>query len=177
MLSKIAETRPKPSVVVADALGRTSTGISEADRTSASKKRLPRAAPGTSFQLSGRKAVPASNVNHNAAASNGKSSARDPRMALAARFVHAAAARAVTTIPIRQPSTRMGSEALLFAVAQLACCRDATVPKTTRAVAEPMYAGSTASGLVPSIHIIVVVVSPSTLPAPPALAAATMAAR
>jgi hypothetical protein len=29
----------------------------------------------------------------------------------------------------------------------------------------------------PSIHIMVVVVSPTTLPAPPALAAATMAAR
>ena len=32
-------------------------------------------------------------------------------------------------------------------------------------------------GLTPSIHIIVVVVSPTTLPAPPALEAATMAAR
>ena len=34
-----------------------------------------------------------------------------------------------------------------------------------------------ASGLTPSIHIIVVVVSPTTLPAPPALEAATIAAR
>ena len=33
------------------------------------------------------------------------------------------------------------------------------------------------SGLTPAIHIIVVVVSPMTLPAPPALAAATIAAR
>ena len=36
---------------------------------------------------------------------------------------------------------------------------------------------STLSGLTPSIHIMVVVVSPTTLPEPPALEAATIAAR
>jgi len=35
----------------------------------------------------------------------------------------------------------------------------------------------TSSGLTPSIHIIVVVVSPTTLPEPPAFEAATIAAR
>ena len=40
-----------------------------------------------------------------------------------------------------------------------------------------MKASSTSSGWTPAIHIIVVVVSPTTLPAPPALDAATMAAR
>ena len=39
-----------------------------------------------------------------------------------------------------------------------------------------MNAGANCKGLIPLIHIIVVVVSPITLPAPPALAAATMAA-
>jgi hypothetical protein len=38
-------------------------------------------------------------------------------------------------------------------------------------------ASSTASGLTPSIHIMVVVVSPTTLPEPPALEAATIAAK
>ena len=37
--------------------------------------------------------------------------------------------------------------------------------------------GARCSGLTPAIHIIVVVVSPTTLPAPPALDAATIAAR
>jgi hypothetical protein len=40
-----------------------------------------------------------------------------------------------------------------------------------------MYASNTASGDTPSIHIIVVVVSPTTLPDPPAFDAATIAAR
>ncbi len=40
-----------------------------------------------------------------------------------------------------------------------------------------MKASSTSSGLTPSIHIIVVVVSPTTLPEPPAFEAATIAAR
>ena len=38
-------------------------------------------------------------------------------------------------------------------------------------------ASSTLSGLTPSIHIMVVVVSPTTLPEPPAFDAATIAAR
>ena len=38
-------------------------------------------------------------------------------------------------------------------------------------------ASSTLSGLTPSIHIMVVVVSPTTLPEPPALEAATIPAR
>ncbi len=38
-------------------------------------------------------------------------------------------------------------------------------------------ASSTSRGSTPSIHIIVVVVSPTTLPEPPALEAATIAAR
>ncbi len=40
-----------------------------------------------------------------------------------------------------------------------------------------MIASKTTSGETPSIHIIVVVVSPTTLHAPPALEAATIAAR
>jgi hypothetical protein len=44
-------------------------------------------------------------------------------------------------------------------------------------VADATYACSTASGETPLIHIIVVVVSPITLPAPPAFEAATIATR
>ncbi len=46
-----------------------------------------------------------------------------------------------------------------------------------KATAEPRVASTTSSADTPSIHIIVVVVSPTTLPAPPALLAATSAAR
>ena len=51
------------------------------------------------------------------------------------------------------------------------------MPNSTSATPEPMNASSTSSGSMPAIHIIVVVVSPTTLPAPPALEAATIAAR
>ena len=44
-----------------------------------------------------------------------------------------------------------------------------------RAIEDAMIALKTINGETPSIHIIVVVVSPSTLQAPPALAAATIA--
>ena len=47
----------------------------------------------------------------------------------------------------------------------------------TSATTAAMYAGSTSSGLTPAIHIIVVVVSPTTLPEPPAFDAATIPAR
>ena len=51
------------------------------------------------------------------------------------------------------------------------------MPKITIATLAATKASSTLSGLTPSIHIIVVVVSPTTLPEPPAFEAATMAAR
>ncbi len=57
------------------------------------------------------------------------------------------------------------------------CCMAAGMPKTTSATLAAMKASTTLKGLTPSIHIMVVVVSPTTLPEPPALEAATMPAR
>jgi hypothetical protein len=51
------------------------------------------------------------------------------------------------------------------------------MPATKSAQVAATYAVNTDSGLTPPIQSIVVVVSPITLPAPPALAAATIAAR
>ena len=51
------------------------------------------------------------------------------------------------------------------------------MPKNRMATIAPTYASTTCMGLTPAIHIMVVVVSPTTLPAPPALLAPTMAAR
>ena len=59
----------------------------------------------------------------------------------------------------------------------LCCCNAAGMPKITIATLAATNASSTDSGLTPSIHIIVVVVSPTTLPEPPAFEAATIAAR
>jgi hypothetical protein len=55
------------------------------------------------------------------------------------------------------------------------CCAIApTTPNTAKAASAAMKAGNSASGEMPANHIIVVVVSPITLPVPPAFAAATM---
>ncbi len=51
------------------------------------------------------------------------------------------------------------------------------MPKITIANPAAVYASKTARGDTPSIHIIAVVMSPTTLPEPPALDAATIAAR
>ena len=59
----------------------------------------------------------------------------------------------------------------------LCCCTAAGMPKTNNATVEPMIASNTRAGETPAIQIMVVVVSPSTLQAPPAFEAATMAAR
>jgi hypothetical protein len=57
------------------------------------------------------------------------------------------------------------------------CWRLAGIPKIASAITDGRNASATCSGLTPSIHIIVVVVSPTTLHAPPAFDAATIAAR
>jgi hypothetical protein len=53
----------------------------------------------------------------------------------------------------------------------------AGMPKINNATVEAMIASNSRAGEIPAIHIIVVVVSPNTLQAPPALDAATIAAR
>ena len=63
-------------------------------------------------------------------------------------------------------------------IGECRCCVSAAgMPNTNRATPEPMKASSTWSGSTPAIHIIVVVVSPTTLPEPPPFEAATIAAR
>ena len=58
------------------------------------------------------------------------------------------------------------------------CCAIAAgMPKMKSATEAAMPASATTRGETPSIHIMVVVVSPTTLQAPPALEAATIAAR
>jgi hypothetical protein len=55
------------------------------------------------------------------------------------------------------------------------CLIEAGIPKINNATLDAITASNTAPGGMPAIHIMVVVVSPSTLQAPPAFEAATMA--
>ena len=88
-----------------------------------------------------------------------------------------AADRMKATIASDHPSTRMFGRHLAFDRLQRML-----LPGRERAKDQQRYARGDVgldylSGETPEIHIIVVVVSPTTLPAPPALEAATIAAR
>jgi hypothetical protein len=78
-------------------------------------------------------------------------------------------------IPIRTQSTRVCPCAWHIGE-NFCCCTAAGIPKINKAIAAPMIASKTRIGEIPAIHIIVVVVSPRTLHAPPAFEAATIAA-
>src|SRR5882724_7841456 len=102
MLSKIEDTTPKASVLFHVAVGSSSTGLNDAHRTSASKKRLPLPASLARLQLSGRHNEPAINTSHNAAARSGKRSAHDPGRLLAMIFVDTTATSVAATTPSRR---------------------------------------------------------------------------
>ena len=85
--------------------------------------------------------------------------------------------RIAATMATRTHSMRRPDGASLMIGEYLCCWNAAGMPKITIATLAATKASSTDNGLTPSIHIIVVVVSPTTLPEPPALEAATIAAR
>ncbi len=81
------------------------------------------------------------------------------------------------TTPSDHPSTRAPTSASFWIGCSACCCRAAMTPKIISATIAAIYASNTSRGGIPEIHIMVVVVSPTTLPDPPALDAATMPAR
>ena len=92
-------------------------------------------------------------------------------------FVPIAARRRNPTTPTRVQSTWTAASALVW-IGWWACwTRAAIVALINVAVAEPTKACVTSTGETPAIHIIVVVVSPTTEPAPPAFEAPMIAAR
>ena len=177
MLSNTAETKPSPNAVCHDAGGSSSTGIIDAASTSDSRKIVPFIEAGTSLQ-SGRRTWPPMNIAvQTATPMNGKRSAISLKKRLTVTFTAMAPARMNATTASDHPSMRTPDSAS-FRIGCNACCwRAAMTPKMSSATTEAMYASTTTRGEIPEIHIIVVVVSPTTLPDPPALDAATMPAR
>ena len=149
----------------------------EAHRISDSRKIEPLNASGSSFQSGLRHGTHARIATHTAAPMKGKLPAVSGMWMLIRTFVTIAAARMTRTIATRAQSMRPSTFASLMIGECRCCCSAAGMPKITIAAAAAMYASSTTSGLTPSIHIMVVVVSPTTLPEPPAFDAATIAAR
>lgn len=82
-----------------------------------------------------------------------------------------------STMPARPQSMGNGVATPALMGQRRYCCSAASGAKMANATNAATTARVTTKGDIPLIHIIVVVVSPTTLPAPPAFEAATMAAR
>src|SRR5882724_12191122 len=106
ILSKTADTNPRPRVVFQDARGNFSTGIIEAISTRASRKMEPRSAPGSILQSGARKKVESRIAIQTAAPINGKRAAYSGNLRFVATFAARARARIRATIAIRTQSTR-----------------------------------------------------------------------
>src|SRR5688572_20355009 len=98
MLSNTAEIQPSAKVVCQEAGGSFSTGISEAQVTSASRNTDPLNASGSSFQSGGRHAAVATIATHTAAPITGKWSRTCGKRRLATTLAPIAASRITATI-------------------------------------------------------------------------------
>ena len=177
MLSNTADKNPKPSAVCQDAIGKRSTGIIEAINTSESRKIALRNALGSTSQSGRRKEIDKRIATQTATPIKGNCSACCRNLTFTTTFVASASVRIRPTMPIRIQS-RCTCSCTRFRMGKYLCCVIAAgIPKTINAVAAGMIASNTCSGETPAIHIIVVVVSPNTLHAPPAFEAPTIAAK
>ena len=177
MLSNTADTKPSPSAVCHEAGGSLSTGIMDAHRIRESRKTLPLKAPANRLHSGRRQSAATRMAAHTPTPMNGKASDKWRKCKLTATFTPIAMSRMEATTTTRGQSTVIPAGAS-FVIGEYRCCRMAAgIPKITMATPAGTNASSTSRGFTPSIHIIVVVVSPTTLPEPPALEAATMAAR
>src|SRR5688572_8676671 len=105
MLSKTAETTPKPKAVTADAAGSRSTGIIEADSTSDNKNALPRTALGNTDQSGRRKIEPVRMTAQTAAPIHGKLSPNSGNLVLTITFAVMTPTRIANTTASSPQST------------------------------------------------------------------------
>ena len=106
MLSKTAETKPRPSAVCQDAAGNFSTGISEAHTISERRNTLPLNAPGSSDHAGLRHSAAMRIAAHTPAPMNGKRSEYALNFTLTITLTMIAASRMDATIATRGQSTR-----------------------------------------------------------------------
>src|SRR5687767_595778 len=149
MLSNIDDTNPRPSADSHDGAGNVSTGISDADSTSANKNALPFVASRRSPQAGRRSGAETRIANHTAAPITGKCSSTAGYSRLANRFALTVTTRINATTPTRVQSTEIALESPLTIGACACCWRAAINPQTASATAAPAYACSTSIGLTP----------------------------
>ena len=106
MLSNTADTKPRPSAVCHDAAGSFSTGISEAQTISDSRKMLPLSAPGSSDHCGLRHSAVTASATQTPVPMNGKRSDNSLYLTLTRTFTTIAVARMMATIATRAQSTR-----------------------------------------------------------------------
>ena len=105
MLSNTAETKPSPSAVCQEAAGSFSTGISEAQRISESRKMLPLNAPGSTDHCGLRQSAVMASATHTPAPMNGKRSESSAYFTFTSTFTAIAVTRMTATISTRGQST------------------------------------------------------------------------
>ena len=114
-------------------VGARSTGMTEADDTSASRRRLLRAEPEPSFQLGGLRRAPAINTSHSAEPETGSCPPATPAPRWSPTFVQTATPTPSTTMPSARPSTRERRRVSRAERAHVSpAASEATVPKTTQ---------------------------------------------
>src|SRR5690349_7609359 len=146
MLSNTAETNPSPNAVCHDGGGSCSTGISEADNTSASRTTVFLNAPGSSVQA-GRRTGLATTIARNAARpTTGTRSGTAGKYTFAVTLAVIAAANVNSTMPSRGQSSGRACTAS-FTIGACAFCWNAAMrPHTTSAGSAATYACTTSSG-------------------------------
>ena len=105
MLSKTAETNPRPNVVCHDAAGSASTGINDADSTSDSRKAVPLSDSGSTDQSGRLIGAVRSSTIHTVAPRNGMPSAIAGNRVFTTMLAVTAAMRMAPTMPSRAQST------------------------------------------------------------------------
>ena len=114
MLSNTAETKPSASVLGHEAAGSFSTGIIDAQVTSASRKMDPLNASGSSFHCGWRSGAVARIAIHTAAPITGNASRTCGKRTFATTFATIAATRITATMNTRGQSTRCSMRASLM---------------------------------------------------------------
>ena len=171
------EMKPSPNAVCHDATGSFSTGIMLAQSTSESRKMDPLNDSGTSDQCGLRSHAVPSRATQTAKPRNGARFEISWKFVFITTFTVTASPSTQSTTKTRAQSTFVPLSGSAWMGAYFCCMIESGMAKIRKAVAEPIVASITSKGLTPAIHIMVVVVSPTTLPAPPALDAAMMPAR
>src|SRR5262245_60401644 len=158
MLSNTAERTPKPNVLIVDGAGSRSTGISEASATNATRNSAPFSASRRMPQSGLRIGAVTSSAVQRPSPNAGTCSSTPGKTIFVVTFVATSVASAASTMMRRDQSIRTVAADAIDNGDRASCEISASGANTANAPSEPINAGRRSNGLMPLIHIIVVVV-------------------